>query len=211
MKKFAIGFALAAAAAVPAQAAHITISTTPGSAIYTGPTPIEDFDSAPFDNWSGGVFTNSVGGVRAQPLGSTGGYASVGPTDGTPGDFSLASFDKVASISFIWGSVDTYNTLDIFDADDNLLASFSGSDVFNPANGDQGNVNTNPIVTISFNTTAARDAVAYLRFSSTQNAFEFDNLAVAVPEPSTWAMMIGGFGLLGAAVRRSRKTTAVYA
>ena len=32
----------------------------------------------------------------------------------------------------------------------------------------------------------------------------------AVPEPATWAMMIGGFGLLGAAARR-RRTTIAYA
>jgi hypothetical protein len=36
-------------------------------------------------------------------------------------------------------------------------------------------------------------------FSSTQNSFEFDNVAVAggVPEPSTWAMMLLGFAGLG--------------
>ncbi|MBN8815052.1 MAG: PEP-CTERM sorting domain-containing protein [Sphingomonas sp.] len=29
-----------------------------------------------------------------------------------------------------------------------------------------------------------------------------------VPEPATWAMMIMGFGLMGAAMRRNRKVTA---
>lgn len=32
---------------------------------------------------------------------------------------------------------------------------------------------------------------------------------VPIPEPATWAMMLGGFGLLGAAVRRRRSTTVV--
>lgn len=32
-------------------------------------------------------------------------------------------------------------------------------------------------------------------------------LTTAVPEPSTWAMMIGGFGLVGGAMRRRRKVT----
>jgi hypothetical protein len=33
----------------------------------------------------------------------------------------------------------------------------------------------------------------------------------AVPEPATWAMMVGGFGLLGAAARRSTRAKAVLA
>jgi hypothetical protein len=41
--------------------------------------------------------------------------------------------------------------------------------------------------------------------------FRLDSLtAVAVPEPQTWAMMIAGFGLVGASMRR-RKVTAVAA
>lgn len=35
--------------------------------------------------------------------------------------------------------------------------------------------------------------------------------APTVPEPATWAMMIGGFGMLGAAARRSRKANTVLA
>ncbi|HEV2567501.1 PEPxxWA-CTERM sorting domain-containing protein [Sphingomonas sp.] len=36
----------------------------------------------------------------------------------------------------------------------------------------------------------------------------FDPRAQAVPEPTTWAMMIGGFGLIGGAARRRRVVTA---
>lgn len=32
-----------------------------------------------------------------------------------------------------------------------------------------------------------------------------------VPEPAAWAMLIGGFGLAGAAMRRTRRTTVTYA
>lgn len=40
----------------------------------------------------------------------------------------------------------------------------------------------------------------------------FSMQAPAVPEPSTWAMMLGGFGLIGAAVRyRRRKPVVAYA
>lgn len=47
------------------------------------------------------------------------------------------------------------------------------------------------------------------------DGFKFSNLTVntvpAVPEPATWAMMIAGFGLTGAAIRRRRASTAVAA
>jgi hypothetical protein len=33
----------------------------------------------------------------------------------------------------------------------------------------------------------------------------------AVPEPATWAMMIAGFGMVGFAMRRSRKISVTYA
>ena len=33
----------------------------------------------------------------------------------------------------------------------------------------------------------------------------------AVPEPATWAMMIGGFGLIGAASRRAKRVRVAYA
>jgi len=50
-------------------------------------------------------------------------------------------------------------------------------------------------------------------FRSSGNSFEFDTLAasgVGVPEPSVWAILIAGFGLLGAALRR-RQPAAVRA
>jgi hypothetical protein len=37
------------------------------------------------------------------------------------------------------------------------------------------------------------------------------SLAGGVPEPATWAMMIGGFGLIGAALRRRRRLAVGYA
>ncbi|KQS04035.1 hypothetical protein ASG11_07050 [Sphingomonas sp. Leaf357] len=42
--------------------------------------------------------------------------------------------------------------------------------------------------------------------------FTYSPAASAVPEPATWAMMIGGFGMVGGALRsRRRKTTVSFA
>ena len=82
-----------------------------------------------------------------------------------------------------------------------------GSNFINPANGDQIAAGTNGRFTV---TGTAGELFTSVTFSSTGNSFEVDNLAVggAVPEPATWAMMIVGFGLVGGAMRRSRKATA---
>ena len=37
------------------------------------------------------------------------------------------------------------------------------------------------------------------------------NAAGAVPEPASWAMMIGGFGMIGAASRRRVRSSTTYA
>ena len=39
----------------------------------------------------------------------------------------------------------------------------------------------------------------------------FDITAPSVPEPATWAMMIGGFGLIGTAMRRRRPIATTFA
>ncbi|MFW2850399.1 PEPxxWA-CTERM sorting domain-containing protein [Sphingomonas sp. TX0543] len=65
---------------------------------------------------------------------------------------------------------------------------------------------------------ALRTAVYYdggfSRFSSastTSGKVTARPFVAAVPEPATWAMMIAGFGLTGAALRRRRRTRVVFA
>lgn len=204
----------AAAAALTASSASagLLINVSPGSSPYAGPgfTPHALFEfetSTP--RWNRAIFTGSTPGVRAQPFGSTGGYASVGPTDGSPGVFDLSDLGSIEKISFIWGSVDSYNTLQLLGAGDSILFTIVGNQIVDPANGDQSDPTTNPLVTLQL-TGAHIGTVTALRFSSSQNAFEFDNLAIGVPEPASWAMMIGGFGLVGAAARR-RKLRVIFA
>jgi hypothetical protein len=53
------------------------------------------------------------------------------------------------------------------------------------------------------------DNITYDFGAAGSGSFNFE-VAAGVPEPATWAMMIGGFGLIGAAARR-RKTRVVFA
>ena len=100
------------------------------------------------------------------------------------------------------GSPDSFNSIRFQGADFDV--TLTGSDLFSPAtafNGDQGVGRR-----ISYDFGGA--AVNTITFGSTGNSFEFDNLAAgvagAVPEPATWAMMLLGFGALGATLRRRR-------
>jgi hypothetical protein len=53
--------------------------------------------------------------------------------------------------------------------------------------------------------------ITSIDFNSTDPSFEVDNFAgAAVPEPASWALMIMGFGGLGAMIRR-RRTSATLA
>ncbi|QYE33344.1 MULTISPECIES: Npun_F0296 family exosortase-dependent surface protein [Sphingosinicellaceae] len=104
-----------------------------------------------------------------------------------------------------WGSIDSYNTLTFY-AGNTLVQTITGS-MFPPANGDQSAADTNRNVTLDFNRNLG---ITRVGFSSGQLALELDNLSVgAVPEPATWAMMLLGFGMVGAATRR--RSTAVTA
>src|SRR5206468_7605658 len=103
----AFGFASSANASIS------IFSNTPGTNPYTGPTPTYTFDPGSQPTVSGGSFvTGSVPNSFTQPFGGAGNYYAVGPTPGNPGTINLSAWGNINSISFLWGSVDGYNTLD---------------------------------------------------------------------------------------------------
>lgn len=209
MHKLLLGIAGVAALAVasPAGAAVVIGSNVPGTSPYSGPAPTYDFDTpgtTPTTVGGGVITTGTTPGLFAQPFGSTGNYFSVGPSTSSPGTIDLSSFGDIFAISILWGSIDTYNTLEFIDSVGNVIADFTGTEIIAPANGDQSSPATNRVV--QFNFSGGDEAlVAGIRLTSTQNAFELDNIAVnPVPEPATWAMMLLGFGAVGFAMRRRR-------
>lgn len=210
LKKALLATIVGAAALAPAHAA-VTVSSVPGADPYNLPATF-NFDGAT-PQWSGSIFNDSVDGGRAQPLGSTGGYASVGiDANGgiNPGVLDLSSFGDITEISLLWGSIDDYNTIEFIDSDGNLIDGFAfdgGTTGIAPADGSQTEAASNRIVTFAIDGDSST-RLAGLRFTSGENAFEFDNLnVVAVPEPATWAMMIAGFGLVGGVMRRRATVT----
>ena len=208
---------LATAAAALAGAAQAVTFT---SVAFNPPSPgqliVDNFDvPAPGVTLSGSYTVDNlnVSGIRAEPAGDTTNYfATPGSMQPTPGsatiDFSgfVASHYPIRTLSFYWGSTDTYNTLTLLGTGLTGPTVFGGSDVNPPADGDQSSAATNRTVTFTF---TPGEKVTGLMLESGQRAFEIDNITATVPEPAMWAMMLAGFGLVGMAARqRSRAMTA---
>ena len=204
--------AAALAAATPAAAAVSVTLTNQGdpNTLPAGQVLIADFNDAlhPTAVLVDGV-TLTLSGATVGFHEGYSGYSGTLPNDPThyltvPGGKS-ATFESTRALSMFslfMGSPDTYNWVEFF-GDGGYHEILSGSSMFlgdtnqswswgKRVNFDFGGYNVNKIV-----------------LSSTGNSFEVDNAAGtfqpgAVPEPATWAMMIMGFGAIGATIRRRR-------
>lgn len=206
-KLLAIG---ALAVAFPAQAA-VTISYTGGaSPLPAGLTIIEDFESfapgASIGGTNAFAYNTDIGGIAARPAfnTTTGNYAAV---RGDPtGSYTNMFAAPVSIFSFVLGSLDSYNELTLFFAGGGSQI-FSGSAINNGpvADGDQVGSGTNGRVT--YTVIGSDPLITGAKFRSIgQNSFEFDKLATgAVPEPSTWLMMMLGMLGVGFSLRRKKQ------
>ncbi|MEW5683420.1 MAG: PEPxxWA-CTERM sorting domain-containing protein [Pseudomonadota bacterium] len=201
--------AAAIAIAAPAAAAttvvsHYSVGDPDG--LPPGQTLIADFNNAaqPTTTLVDGV-TLTLNGATVGVNEGGSGYSGYLPNDsthyltvagGTTATFTSANL--LSSFSLYMGSPDTYNYIRFIG--DGFDETLSGSQMFigdtsqawswgKRVNFDFGGFKVNQII-----------------LSSTSNSFEVDNaagtFAAGVPEPATWAMMIMGFGAMGAVLRR---------
>lgn len=189
-----------------AAASAVTVMSVPGApdpGPFAGQKLVVTFDAPNAMGYSfdGNIHTAmSSSSSAAEPAGDTTtfGYVSSAFEPST----STLTTPGVKSISFYWGSIDTYNSVDVLGAGGTVLKTIVGGQI-PPADGNQEVSSTNRRVDI---TAGAGETITGLRFKSTGVAFEFDNFAAAgaVPEPASWALFIGGFAMVGAASRRRR-------
>lgn len=148
------------------------------------------------------VFDGSDGlqlNVAAPPPGTTSNYLAIQ----SGGSATLTTPVALNRLSVYIGSPDSFNSIRFIGLngyDVTLTGAELAAGAFN------GNQSVGRRMTYNF----GGDQVTQVIFSSAENSFELDNIAVsAVPEPATWAMMIAGFGMAGAALRRRRVTPAM--
>jgi hypothetical protein len=188
------------------------IATPAGASIVTvvGPSATlgVTFDSQPLGgvastfaigDWtfSAGVnsqIKNTTDTDGAQPFGTSGNYLSV-----LGGGSIDISFSERNSISFFWGSVDSYNSIQFFNSSNDVITGNQVSPLL--ATGCQTSPLCNGYVTFTSDT-----PFNHIVLSSAQNSFEITNIA-AVPEPSTWAMIILGFAGIAFMVYRRKEQT----
>ena len=208
MRNFILAAAVAAASVAGAANAATSVVFLPGVfGTPAGYTLFSDFNTVPAQSVvSGSNFffpTGDIPGITAAIPGNNTPYLSVG--GGGNANVSFAS--AVRSFSFDYSSVDAYNTLRVNYSDGGFL-DVTGDDLVaaGQANGS---------ISGSFVVNGDGRLISSIRLDTSSNAFEVDNLSISrniggVPEPTTWMMMIAGFGLVGVGMRR-RTTNAIAA
>lgn len=225
MTKFLLA-TVACALAVPASAATLTSSTVnPFTGGIAGGARFRAFDLAPPPSNQREIF------VGRHDLGVGGNRTEADAAYNAANSFSL---DYDAGTDVLTASLNgTSRTFGNFAG--GLSASFAGKALnrltFEVRDGSDGQQTLSNLLVngVSFDGISSTNGITYYTTSGDfRNSFsvsgtlgltgpftagaEGDRLQVlfgnAVPEPATWAMMIGGFGLVGAAARR-RSTTRV--
>jgi hypothetical protein len=189
--------------------AAVTISTIPFQVLPINAAKLIDFEG---QNVLPSGFTSSQNGSVTLQNGSHSGVAAEPMNDPTQylaisgGSYTLQGTTGFDKMSFYWGSIDGGNRIDLLDANGATFYTLFGNSPLLTWSSDGNWFGDWSNRTVSF---ASDQKIYGAKFSYEGTAFELDNVAFgSVPEPATWGMMIVGFGLIGAALRTSRKSTA---
>lgn len=191
----AVGMALSLVA-IPSQAQVITFSDFNGGSTYNYDAGNDGSVNVRF---TGQSFGNSGPGdqMYVTQSGLEGGVVA---GDDVRVDFLTGAINSIGFGFAISQTSPVANALsfNIFGSDNSLLAGGTFAAFDTPFTFAEGFASLNFLGTASY---------ATINFQNANNRFLVDNFTVvsAVPEPSAWAMMLLGFGGIGAAMRKRRR------
>jgi hypothetical protein len=182
-------------------AAHAGVTFVPYGNPPPGATLVTDFATLAGDTGNAELFTGSDPDAAAPALSSTTrDTASYLVVEG--GESETLVLPAAWHVDIYVGSLDPYNTISFGGPG---AVSYTGGDLATLTHaiddGDQQSGSSNGLFAFSF---AA--PVTSVTSTSSQNSLEVASVSSAVPEPSTWAMMLIGFAGLGYAAYRKTKT-----
>lgn len=146
------------------------------------------------------VFQGTLLGESVNPDGGGDKYLAV-----QNGTFTVGLGSGVSFFSFIFGSLDSYNSVRLNFADGDFRV-FNGTQIIGASG--VGPLNSGTAGRVSYDTGTGSQITSVV-FGSSSAAFEIDEIAAAIPEPATWAMMIFGFGMVGSTLRNRKSRTKV--
>ena len=191
-----------------ANAGGVVVSFSPDAQTVTGDS--SGLYAAPFISASNGTKFGDLTANGQDPTHylTSGSNSSSGNSTAAA---TLAFTGQQQYLGLLWGSVDAYNTLTFFHGA-TQVGVLTGTDITAAANGDQG-VNG----TFYVNIVSADVSWDRVLGTSSQYAFEFDNVAYAatappdaafVPEPASliiWSLLAGGSASLAVARKRRQR------
>jgi hypothetical protein len=208
---FALAAALAASAfAVPAQATTIADPAGDFLATYTGPqngdldvlsvSAVRDATAVTFSATFNGAIGTTAGGVYVLGINRGAGLPLL--TTGVPSVGAGVNFDAVAVLNPLGGSFVNLILPSAVGPTPLSTVTFSGSSLtavipfaLLPSNG----FATSDYLYNLWPRSGLASNVQIADFAPNASSFAAD-----IPEPGAWALMIAGFGLMGAALRRRR-------
>jgi hypothetical protein len=189
MRKYVIAAVALASLSVPAQASNVLTNA--------------GFESGSLAPWTTNSGTPTVTSAQAH----TGTYSVAEfSSDQVKQTFSAIATSDISEVSF-WalrdgGPFDQYTFFYSDSTSANFLLDALGASGWNQYN-------------VTSNLAAGKSLTGFAIFGTSPGPAYLDdfviNTGAAVPEPSTWAMVLLGFGAIGFAMRRSRRRGALHA
>ena len=172
---------------------------TPAGAVFSADPLVTDEGNEPGKYQS--PFNNTP--LLGQTFFSVG---AVGSGGGVVSPVTLTFGSPVDSFDVLWGSIDSYNTIEFFSGEA-LLKAFTGTDIVNAFALGGTPVNYEQVALLRFSD-FDEGGLTDVRFVSSRAAFEFALAPAPVPLPASVLMLLGALSGLGVISRRGKAATA---